>query len=87
MKKPLLPPGCRPPFAPIRMPVYNWLHRLHQTGCHGCLADDMGLGKTLQTLTLLLSLKEKGELTTSLLVAPVVTLANWEAEMPSSPPL
>ena len=75
------PTGLQATLRPYQNAGYNWLHRLHQTGCHGCLADDMGLGKTLQTLSLLLSLKEKGELKTSLLVAPVVTLANWEAEM------
>jgi superfamily II DNA or RNA helicase len=75
------PAGLQATLRPYQNAGYNWLHRLHQTGCHGCLADDMGLGKTLQTLSLLLSLKEKGDLGTSLLVAPVVTLANWEAEM------
>jgi superfamily II DNA or RNA helicase len=38
---------------------YIWLNLLQQNGLGGCLADDMGLGKTIQTLALLLSVKEK----------------------------
>jgi len=59
---------------------YNWLLFLHDYNLGGCLADDMGLGKTIQSLSLLQNLKERGILTTSLLIAPVVTMANWESE-------
>lgn len=38
---------------------YVWLNLLQQNGLGGCLADDMGLGKTIQTLAMLLSLREK----------------------------
>ncbi len=75
------PEGLNATLRPYQKAGFNWLLRLHETGCHGCLADDMGLGKTLQTLSLLQHLKATGELKTSLLVAPVVTLANWESEM------
>ncbi len=75
------PAGLNAELRPYQVEGVQWLKRLHESGCNGCLADDMGLGKTLQTLTLLQSLKEKGELNTSLLVAPVVTLANWEREI------
>ncbi len=75
------PEGLNATLRPYQKAGFNWLLRLHQTGCHGCLADDMGLGKTLQTLSLLQHLKATGELKTSLLIAPVVTLANWESEM------
>ena len=79
----LLPPPqeLNATLRPYQMTGYNWLRKLHEMEFAGCLADDMGLGKTLQTLSLLQSLKEKGALTTSLLVAPVVTLANWEQEI------
>jgi len=60
---------------------YTWLRTLHKHGYGGILADDMGLGKTMQTLALLLSLKEEGQLGPCLLLAPVVTLPNWEAEL------
>jgi len=76
-----LPEGLNAELRPYQRAGFNWLMQLHLNNCHGCLADDMGLGKTLQTLSLLQYLKERGELKTSLLVAPVVTLANWENEM------
>jgi len=60
---------------------YAWLCALHRHGFGGILADDMGLGKTVQTLALLESLRARQELGPSLLIAPVVTLANWEAEL------
>ena len=68
-------------LRPYQLSGYNWLYKLHEMGCTGCLADDMGLGKTLQTLSLLQTLKNRETLRTSLLVAPVVTLANWEQEI------
>ena len=60
---------------------FKWLHFLRDYGFSGCLADDMGLGKTVQTLALLQTLKDKNVLKTSLLVAPVSALPNWEMEI------
>lgn len=59
----------------------HWLRFLHSKGLQGCLADDMGLGKTVQTLSLIHHLKEQKQWKLSLLIGPVVTLANWEAEI------
>ena len=42
------------------------------------LCDDMGLGKTLQLLCFLAWLKERNELTPSLIVAPTSLLNNWD---------
>ncbi|WP_058484985.1 SNF2-related protein [Defluviitalea phaphyphila] len=42
------------------------------------LCDDMGLGKTLQLLCFLAWLKERQELTPSLIVAPTSLLNNWD---------
>ncbi len=36
-----------------------WMQSLYQNDMGGCLADDMGLGKTLQTISLLLYIKNK----------------------------
>ncbi|MBP2028763.1 hypothetical protein J2Z35_002593 [Acetoanaerobium pronyense] len=44
------------------------------------LCDDMGLGKTIQLLTFLGWLKEKNELSPSLVVAPKSLLNNWDNE-------
>lgn len=44
------------------------------------LCDDMGLGKTLQLLSFLAWVKERGELTPSLIVAPSSLLNNWDGE-------
>ncbi|MCI4399092.1 MAG: DEAD/DEAH box helicase [Campylobacteraceae bacterium] len=45
------------------------------------LADDMGLGKTLQTIAVLLYLKEAGHIKNALIVVPTTLLNNWEAEL------
>ncbi|MCB9883517.1 MAG: DEAD/DEAH box helicase [Planctomycetes bacterium] len=61
----------------------NWLWVLHQYGLGACLADDMGLGKTLQTIALLLLVKQHAEepLPASLLIIPTSLLGNWKAEL------
>jgi len=68
-------------LRPYQFHGYAWLLFLREKELGGCLADDMGLGKTVQTLAYLSRLKTDGNLAASLMVGPVVTLANWEAEM------
>lgn len=58
----------------------RWLLLLWEEKLGGILADDMGLGKTVQTLYFLEALREQGLLQRVLLVVPVTTLPNWEAE-------
>jgi len=60
---------------------FYWLYFLYNYNINGCLADDMGLGKTIQTLCLLQKLKEEGNISLNLLIAPVITLSNWELEI------
>jgi SNF2 family DNA or RNA helicase len=36
-----------------------WMYQLYKNHLGGCLADDMGLGKTIQTIALLLKIKEE----------------------------
>ncbi|MEK6781097.1 MAG: DEAD/DEAH box helicase [Bacteroidota bacterium] len=74
-----LPLGFSGKLRPYQKAGYNWLRFLNEFHLGGCLADDMGLGKTVQTLALLQAEKEKGTLT-SLLVMPTSLTYNWEME-------
>jgi SNF2 family DNA or RNA helicase len=59
----------------------EWLASLYANGLHGILADEMGLGKTIQTISLLMFVKErKGNVGPHLIVAPKSTLSNWQTE-------
>lgn len=58
----------------------EWLAMLHRHRLTGILADDMGLGKTIQTLTLLLWLREREGPQPSLVVAPTSVVSVWEDE-------
>jgi len=59
----------------------SWLWFLYQMKLSGVLADDMGLGKTVQSLALLLKVKQEEGTKPSLVVAPTSVLANWEREI------
>ena len=48
----------------------NWLIFLRNCGFGACLADDMGLGKTIQMIAYFAYLKEQGQQTPSLIIAP-----------------
>lgn len=56
----LLPPpgGLQATLRPYQQEGYSWLAALWDAGLGGCLADDMGLGKTLQTIALLLHIRQ-----------------------------
>ena len=53
----------------------------------GVLADDMGLGKTVQTIALLLAIKQekKAEPLRALIVAPTSVVTNWVREIERRP--
>jgi superfamily II DNA or RNA helicase len=63
---------------------FDWLLNMRQAGLGACLADDMGLGKTVQALAVLQRLAADaaavGRDFRALLVVPVSTLPNWQAE-------
>ena len=61
----------------------SWLQFVHELGSGGVLADDMGLGKTVQTIALLLHLKQekKTKALKALIVAPTSVVTNWVREI------
>lgn len=76
-----LPKGMQAKLRTYQQDGYNWLHFLRDYSLSGILADDMGLGKTIQTLTYILSLKERGELKApALIIMPTSLVANWQSE-------
>ncbi len=77
----ILPPdGLHAELRHYQQAGLNWLCFLNRYNLNGCLADDMGLGKTIQTLALLMKLKEEGKLENALIVVPVSTMPNWQDE-------
>ncbi|HEY3446890.1 MAG TPA: DEAD/DEAH box helicase [Myxococcales bacterium] len=75
-----LPKGLEADLRPYQKTGFDWLLFLHRHGMAGVLADDMGLGKTVQTLALLLSLKEEEGRRPSLVVCPTSVVPNWRRE-------
>ena len=67
----------------------NWLMFLKEFRFGGILADDMGLGKTIQTLSMILRIKESRKLKKPvLIIVPTSLLGNWKAEIEKfTPPL
>lgn len=55
---------------------FKWFKTLSHYEFGGILADEMGLGKTIQTITFLLSEKNKK----SIIVAPTSLIYNWRSE-------
>jgi superfamily II DNA or RNA helicase len=82
------PRNLRAQLRPYQEQGFQWLWFLHEIGTGGVLADDMGLGKTVQTLALLLAVKNedskiegKRKPFKALIVAPTSVVTNWLREM------
>lgn len=75
-----LPQNFGAELRPYQIVGYRWLRLLDELNLGACLADDMGLGKTIQTLTLLLWLKEQNR-RLNLLVVPTSLVFNWMNEI------
>lgn len=68
-------------LLPHQLEGLEWLASLHTNGLHGILADEMGLGKTIQSIALMLYIKEhRGDAGPHLIVTPKSTLSNWQSE-------
>ena len=70
-------------LRPYQAYGYSWIDFLRRWGMGACLADDMGLGKTIQTLAMLLRIKEQETTLPGpvLLVAPTSVVTNWAKEV------
>ncbi|HEY4116701.1 MAG TPA: SNF2 helicase associated domain-containing protein, partial [Byssovorax sp.] len=53
------PRALKATLRPYQDAGLSWLRFIHDIGSGGVLADDMGLGKTVQTIALLLSVKQE----------------------------
>jgi SNF2 family DNA or RNA helicase len=75
------PRGLKATLRPYQEQGLSWLRFIHDIGSGGVLADDMGLGKTIQTIALLLGLKQEKEAVCALIVAPTSVVTNWIREI------
>ncbi len=87
------PRNLKAQLRPYQEQGFHWLWFLHEIGSGGILADDMGLGKTVQTLALLLAVKnaekdgaprdknDEPRKFRALIVAPTSVVTNWLLEM------
>jgi len=78
------PPPGRPAMKmrPYQLEGLNWMIKLQEKGVNGILADEMGLGKTLQSLSILVFMKEfKNICGPHLVIVPKSTLSNWMNEL------
>jgi len=75
------PRGLKGTLRPYQEQGLSWLKFIHDIGSGGVLADDMGLGKTLQTIALLLSVKQEEKSVKALIVAPTSVVTNWVREI------
>jgi SNF2 family DNA or RNA helicase len=76
------PKGLNVTLRDYQQSGLDWLMFLREFQCGGILADDMGLGKTIQTISLLLKLKEQNKLKSpSLIIVPTSLIGNWKVEL------
>jgi len=79
------PRALKATLRPYQEQGLSWLKFIHDLGTGGILADDMGLGKTIETIALLLLVKqenkEKEKDLRALIVAPTSVVGNWVREI------
>ncbi|OGI00707.1 MAG: hypothetical protein A2Y25_11570 [Candidatus Melainabacteria bacterium GWF2_37_15] len=68
-------------LRPYQERGFKWLYSNTVRGFGSCMADDMGLGKTIQVISLLLKIKEEGNLVKpALVICPTTLVGNWYKE-------
>lgn len=67
-------------LRPYQQRGVDWLAFMTAAGLGAVLADDMGLGKTVQLLGLLAAERERDLPGTTLLIAPMSVIGNWQRE-------
>jgi SNF2 family DNA or RNA helicase len=75
------PRNLKATLRPYQEAGLSWLKFIHDIGSGGVLADDMGLGKTVQTIAMLLAVKQEDKRIRALIVAPTSVVTNWEREL------
>lgn len=77
------PDSLHATLRPYQAYGYSWIDFLRRWGMGACLADDMGLGKTIQTIAMLLRIKEEEKTLPGpvLLIAPTSVVTNWAKEV------
>jgi superfamily II DNA or RNA helicase len=81
IKKAKKPRALKATLRPYQEQGLSWLKFIDEMGSGGVLADDMGLGKTIQTIALLLSIKQDAKKVSALIVAPTSVVSNWVREI------
>ncbi|TFG63339.1 MAG: DEAD/DEAH box helicase, partial [Spirochaetales bacterium] len=77
-----LPRDLKADLRPYQVRGFLWAYTNLLNGFGCVIADDMGLGKTIQTIALMLALKEDGRLGNGcLVVVPASLCVNWEREI------
>ncbi len=75
------PRSLKATLRPYQEAGLSWLKFIHDIGSGGVLADDMGLGKTVQTIALLLAVRQEEKPMSALIVAPTSVVTNWQREL------
>jgi superfamily II DNA or RNA helicase len=82
-----VPRGLATPLRPYQRLGVDWLRFLCENRLAGLLCDDMGLGKTLQTMALMVYLKERESVAEPFLVAcPTSVVSHWRDQMKKHAP-